>query len=101
MPSDLTDKARQPDDAALRAVLGKAKPHRDAIIAAVEPIPGVVRERKFYAGGHGWQLKLRDRTAALAYLIRHAGSVLAALPLSDPAVAALADSDVEFSARSR
>jgi hypothetical protein len=35
MPSALTDKTRQLDDAALRAALGKAKPPWDATLAAV------------------------------------------------------------------
>ena len=94
MPSSLTDKSRTPADADLDAALGAARRAWDAIVAELASRDGLTRRWKFYAGGHGWQLQIRDRKSAVMYLIPKAGSFVAALPLRDDAVAALADSDL-------
>jgi uncharacterized protein DUF3788 len=92
MPSSLTDQRRPPDDAALHAVLGASRRAWDAILAALAPRDGLTPQWKFYAGGHGWQLQIRDRKSTVLYLIPGDGRFVAALALNDAAVAALADS---------
>jgi hypothetical protein len=94
MPSSLTDPGHAPDDADLRAALGAARPAWDAILAYLAGREGLTREWKFYAGGHGWQLKIKDKKAAVLYLIPRDGSFLAAMPLKDAAVAALPGTDL-------
>jgi hypothetical protein len=92
VPSSLTDQRRPPDDAALGAVLGPARRAWDAILAEFAPRDGLTPQWKFYAGGHGWQLQIRDRKSAVLYLIPGNASFVAAMALNDAAVAALADS---------
>jgi hypothetical protein len=92
MPSSLTDKRRPPDDAALNAVLGVARRAWDAILAELAPRTGLTSQWKFYAGGHGWQLQVRDRKSTVLYLIPGDGSFVAAMALNDAAVGTLPDS---------
>jgi hypothetical protein len=84
------DKTRAPDDARLSAALGKAFRHWQAILAHLEAArPGLAREWKFYGAKLGWQLKVADRKRAVVYLVPHEGGFLAAMALSDAAVAAV------------
>jgi len=89
VPRSLGARRSQPADAALAAALGASRPHWDTIVARVDAAGGLRREWKFYAGSHGWQLKIRDARSALLYLIPRDGRFVAALPLNAEAVAAL------------
>jgi hypothetical protein len=91
MAGSLLDQTHEPDDDELHAALGGTKPHWDAILGHLDTLDGVIRDWKFYGGGHGWQLKARDRKAALLYLIPKVGTFVAALPLNDAAVRSLPD----------
>jgi uncharacterized protein DUF3788 len=84
------DPAALPDETALTAVLGKARPHWDALLAYLdEECSGVRREWKFYGAKYGWQLKAARRKGAVLYLVPRRGSFLAALALKGRALEAV------------
>lgn len=93
--SALEDKTRQPDAAALAAVLGPALPRWDELVNRVHTRFGPVAiEWKHPGGKHGWSMRLTRGGRNLIYLIPGHGRFLAALIFGERAVQAIRESRV-------
>jgi len=95
-PSRKPARPLPPDDAALAALLGKAKPHWDALLAAASGADAsCAAEWVYYASLKGWRCivkvkKARGGKQTLVHLRPDEGSYLASFALSDAAIAAAA-----------
>jgi hypothetical protein len=90
MAAYFDDKAHKPTDKRLATALGKSKKCWDAILEGVDRARGGLGcEWKFYGAKFGWQLKVMDKKRTVLYLVPREGGFLAAMALSERAVAAV------------
>jgi Protein of unknown function (DUF3788) len=96
MPDRLHDEPpRVPDRASLRAALGPAVEHFEALRRQLETACGAVTLAwKDYGAKHGWQLKALRGGRAFAYLIPHQGCFTLAMALDADEVTHLLASDL-------
>lgn len=89
------DKAHQPNDADLTAVLGRTKRHWDNLLAHMEEANArATMEWKFYIPKYGWTFVMRDKRRNLCYLKPLAKHFLVSFALGKKAVDAAEQSDL-------
>ncbi len=90
------DKSHPPDDAALAAVLGRAKVHWDRLLAdALAAAPDATPEWKYYTKKSGWTFLLRGKRRNVLYMWPTSkGCFIVCFALGEKAVQAVEDSDL-------